>query len=448
MTHAQETTGLVTDQSQNSPSSAIVVHGGARDAYQVALALSESQQLDLLVTDLFFPADRAWSRFVAHVMPANVRELLLRRSHPALPSRKVRQCLVAGFRELLLPRLPRISLALRRRSNRAADRTLGITAGRLARRHRSGLVAYSYFAYDAMRAFGGRALLFQVHPHPGTVRRLLRHELALHPDCASSLEQEWELALPETDFEHLSAEPELASHLLAASSFTRDSLIEHGIPPHRISVIPYGVDLVRFHPAPRSASTDPRLHLLFVGRINQRKGIKYLLEALRLLPPDTVRLTICGRVVDGLELFKSFAGQVKIRPSVSEAELTEAYQQADLFVFPSVAEGFGQVLLESLACGLPILSTTHTAAPDLITSGVEGFIVDPGRPDLLAERIAWAAAHRPELERMRTAARRRAEHFTWARFRGAVTFEVRRYLASLKPSPKVVPPMADSRPAA
>lgn len=409
-------------------SSAVVVHGGARDSYQLALALFEADLLDTLVTDLFFPADHVIAQRLAQLLPAHLPELAHRRNHPALPSRKVRQCLIAGFRELLLPRLPRISFALRRRSNRAADRTLSLTAGRLARRHHTGLVAYSYFAYDAIAAFGGPAMLFQVHPHPMTVRRLLRQELRLHPDCAASLNQEWELALPEQDFAHLVEEPGLATHLLAASTFTRDSLIEHGILASRVTVIPYGVDLERFHPAAQSPSSDARLHLLFVGRINQRKGIKYLLEALRLLPPGLVRLTVCGRVVDGLEMFEPFADQVVIRPSVSEAELTAAYQQADLFVFPSIAEGFGQVLLEALACGLPILSTTHTAAPDLITEGVEGFMVEPGRADLLAERILWAATHRAALHAMRTPARACAERFTWARFRASAAVAVQRYL--------------------
>lgn len=413
------------------PTSAVVVHSGGRDHYQVAIAMAEAGLLDRLVTDVFFPADRPSARFLLQLLPDNVRELLLRRNHPELPSRLTDQCLRVGIRDLLLARLPRISLDTRRRSTRSADHILGKAAGRLARRHRSGLVTYSYYAYDAIQTFGGPALLFQLHPHPATMRRLLRHELALHPDCTISLEQEWELALPEEDFERLVEEPRMASHILVASSFTRDSLVENGIPLQSISVIPYGVDLERFRPAERVASPDPRLHLLFVGRINQRKGIKYLLQALRLLPPGLVRLTICGRVVDGLELFEPFVEQVQIRPSVSEAELLAAYQQADLFVFPSVAEGFGQVLLEALACGLPVLSTTHTAAPDLISSGVEGFVVEPGRPDLLAEHITWAAGHRPELERMRAAARARAEHFTWPRFRTAVASEVRRYLQNL-----------------
>jgi glycosyltransferase involved in cell wall biosynthesis len=157
--------------------------------------------------------------------------------------------------------------------------------------------------------------------------------------------------------------------------------------------------------------------------------MKYLLEALRLLRTDSVELTICGRVLDDLALFRPFASQVKIRPSVSAADLVRAYQSADLFLFPSIGEGFGHVLLEALASGLPILSTTHTAAPDLIQDSAQGFIVEPRRPDLLAERIEWALTHRNELAEMRLAARACAETFTWRRFRRDAAQAVRSSLA-------------------
>lgn len=408
----------------------VVVHGGARDAYQVAQALAETDMLEALVTDLFWPSDRPWARALAAKLPGSLQALLKARSAPALPSARVRNCVLAGLKSLALDRLPQVSFDLRRRAIRSADTTLGRTAGRLAHRKNAGLLTYSYFAYDALRAYAGPGILFQVHPHPLTIRRILSEELAMHPDCAASLQQEWELTLPEEDFQHLVAEPAMAARFLCASSFTRQSLIENGAPASAIRVVPYGVDLQRFQPDPsRVTAPGGKLRLLFVGRINQRKGIKYLLEALRLLRTDQVELTICGRVVDGLELFKPYADRVTIRPSVSLAELQAAYQAADLFVFPSVAEGFAQVLLEALASGLPILSTTHTAAPDLITDGVEGFIVEPRRPDLLAERIDWAATHRTELAAMRERARARATQFTAERFRAGIVAAVRDFLS-------------------
>jgi len=223
----------------------------------------------------------------------------------------------------------------------------------------------------------------------------------------------------------------MASHLMVASSFTKQTLVENGTDPSEVRVIPYGVDTQRFTPdATRRGPSGSKLQLLFVGRINQRKGIKYLLEALRLLHSDEVHLTVCGRVVDGLELFRSFAGQVDVRPSVSAAELVAAYQSADLFVFPSVAEGFGQVLLESLACGLPLLSTTRTAAPDIIADGVQGFVVEPCRPDLIAARIDWALTHRAEVAEMGRRARLQAEQFTWQRFRSGIVDAVNDFAAS------------------
>ncbi len=429
-TPARLSTHLKSTPSSPPPAhKAVVVHSGARDAYQLALALSEAGLLDRLITDLFWPVDRRRVLLLTNVLPMRLQNLLWSRAEPHLPSRLVRSFRFTGLATLLLDKLPRAPAALRRRMMRRTDAILGRVAGKRARRTGSALVAYSYYAYDAFRASKKPGVLFQLHPHPASMRRILTEELQAHPDCAASLQQEWELSLPEEDFNHLVLEPTMAAKILVASSFTKSTLVENGIPADRVDVVPYGVDIVRFYPAPhfRAASSAP-LHLLFVGRINQRKGIKYLLEALRLLNNPAIHLTVCGRVVDGLELFKPFGAQVTVRPSVSIPELVHAYQSADLFVFPSVAEGFGQVLLEALASGLPILSTTRTAAPDLIQEGVEGWVVEPRCPDLLAERIAWAATHRTELTAMGKAARKRAEHFSWQRFRTLAASSVKNFL--------------------
>ncbi len=425
-------------QTQTTPATAspaaqkvVLVQSGARDAYQVARALSDAGMLEALVTDLFWPLDRPWAQALSPRLPSSLRTMLHQRSEVHLPSDRVRLCALSGLATLLLDKLPRVPLSTRRRVTRSTDATLGRTAGRLASSTGAGLLSYSYYGYDAFSNFGRPGILFQLHPHPASMRRILTDELNAHPDCADSLRQEWELSLPEEDFQHLVRETTMAAHFLAASSFTRSTLVEHGASPGSVTVVPYGVDTDRFNPAPgrRSAPGSP-LELLFVGRINQRKGIKYLLEALRLLKTENVHLTVCGRVVDSLDLFKPFASQVTLRPDVSAADLVAAYQSADLFVFPSVAEGFGQVLLESLASGLPVLSTTHTAAPDLIDDGVQGFVVEPRRPDLLAHHIDWALTHRSDLTDMSHEARRRAEQFTWARFRSGIVSAVSSFLTS------------------
>jgi glycosyltransferase involved in cell wall biosynthesis len=407
----------------------VVVHRGARDSYETAAALAEAGLLERLVTDLYWPYDRPLAAKLASSLPSSAQRMLRMRNHHALPGKLVLCKSMSGAFSFLLEKVKAAPFSWRRAAIRSTDATLGRTAGQLARRTNSLLLSYSYYAYEAFRSYGRAGALFQLHPHPVSVRRILACELEDHPDCADSLRKEWELSLPEEDFRHLVEEVSMADRFLVASSFTRRTLIENGAPAESIRVVPYGVDLSRFQPAePRPVSSGP-LQLLFVGTINQRKGIKYLLEALRLLGPKAdVAVTVCGRVVDDLALFRPFESQVQVRASVSLPDLQAAYRQADLFVFPSVAEGFAQVLLESLASGLPILSTTHTAAPDLIEEGKEGFVVEPRRPDLLAERIEWALSHRSELTEMRLAARRKAEYFTWRRFEIGVVDAVREFL--------------------
>jgi glycosyltransferase involved in cell wall biosynthesis len=416
---------------QTTAQRAVVVHAGARDSYQLALGLEEAGLLECLVTDFFWPVERGWIQRIHALLPSGVQNTLLLRSAPGLKSSRIVLRVGAGLGGLLLDKARFLPYGFRRWLTRRADASLGNTAGRLARRAGAYVVSYSYYGFDSFRALGRSDTLFQMHPHPATMRRLLQAEADAHPESAASLKLEWELSLPESDFDHLVAETRMARNFLVASSFTRDSLIEHGADPAAIRVIPYGVDLSRFHPGAQS-STAPGgpLRLLFVGRINQRKGLRYLVEALQRIPPNMVELTICGRVLDGAEDFSKCSFPVELRPSVSIDELVSAYQRADLFILPSIAEGFGQVLLEAMASGLPILATTRTAAPDLIEDQVQGFIVEPQRADLLAHRIVWAAQHRTELAAMGLAARERAETFTWQRFRRSVAVAVADFMSA------------------
>ncbi len=404
-----------------SSAKAVVVHRGARDRYEVAAALARAGLLEKLVTDLYWPPERP--------APGALARVLKKRSHSAVPGTLVRQTPVVGLASFLTEKLSFLPFSMRRAAVRFTDAHLGRTAGLLARRRNALLVSYSYYGYDAFEAYGGPGILFQLHPHPRSVRRILEKERRDHPECAKSLEEEWELSLPARDFERLVAETELARGFLVASSFTRETLIENGAAAESIRVVPYGVDLDLFRPTPDRQAGSGALKLLFVGTVNQRKGISYLLEALRLVGEAAVELTICGRIAEDRALFRDFGDRIRLRGAVSFAELQEAYRAADLFVLPSVAEGFGHVLLEALASGLPILSTTHTAAPDLIEDGAQGFVVEPRRADLIAWRIEWCLSHRAKLLQMRDAAREQAEQFSWRRFEDGVVEAIQAFVA-------------------
>ena len=133
---------------------------------------------------------------------------------------------------------------------RHCDRQLGKRAAQIANASGSALLSYSYYGYSAFTYFRRELprILFQLHPHPLSARTILEGERAVHPDSAPSLNREWELALPETDFQALVQESRMADHWICASSFTKQTLVENGAAAERIHVVPYGVDLERFQP--------------------------------------------------------------------------------------------------------------------------------------------------------------------------------------------------------
>lgn len=403
----------------------VTVHRGARDLYQVSQALAEAGLLRQLVTDLYWPADRRWAAGNQRMLPVRIQQGIARRNAAGLPSKFVESCHVGGLFAFALEKSP-APFRWRRAAIRFCDHLLGRRAAELAERNGDALLSYSYYAYSAFSHFRGNQpkILFQLHPHPAAVRAILERERLRHPECAASLSREWELALPEPDFARLAAEPHMADHWLVASSFTRSTLREAGIPAARIHVIPYGTDLQRFSPAPGGNRWQSGLlRLLFVGTAGQRKGIKYLLDALDGLPAGTVELTVCGRIEEPA-LFQNRRQSVRTRGFVSDEELGDAYRSAHVFVLPSLAEGFGHVLLEAMACGLPIIASTHSSAPDLIADGHEGFTLEPGDPTTLANRIEYFLENPSRVQSMGDAARQRAEYFSWSRFRAALACTV------------------------
>ena len=404
----------------------VTVHRGARDSYQVTCALNETGILESLVTDLYWPAGRKWAEALGRRLPARLHQKLLNRNAELLPDCAVQSCWASGALALACDATGAVPFELKRLSIRFCDRQLGKRAAEIANTRNAALLSYSYYAHSAFSHFWGNQprILFQLHPHPTSVRTILKRERELHPECSSSLDKEWELALPERDFQTLVQESSMPDYWLVASSFTKETLVENGAAAERIEVIPYGTDLDWFTPGRVTRSADGPLRLLFVGTVSQRKGIKYLIDALESLPAGAAELTVCGRLIDDAQVLRQTRAPVHLRAFVSAEDLLRELQRSDVFIFPSLAEGFGHVLLEAMACGLPVIATTRTAASDLIRNGCEGFIAEPGNVPDLVRCIEYFLRNPEQRKAMGIAARMRAEAFTWAAFRQRIAATV------------------------
>src|SRR5207302_1640483 len=204
-----------------------------------------------------------------------------------------------------------------------------------------------------------------------------------------------------------------------ASEFTRRSLLEVGCDTRLCRIVPYGIDV----PAPIS-TTPPTgaFHAVFVGSGGQRKGLHHLLLAWqRASLPASSRLTLVCRVLDDrIERMLAGTGQVVLRPGVPAVELQRLYATSSLFVMPSLVEGFGQVYLESLAQGCPVLGTANTCLPDLGGEPDGVYVVSTGNVDELSAKLRTLACSLPGNPSVRDAARRSAARFPWPAFRDGV----------------------------
>jgi glycosyltransferase involved in cell wall biosynthesis len=381
----------------------VVGHAGNRDSYEIVKAFHNCDRLEKFVTDVYFP-------------PASAK-ILVNKDLP-IPWSKVK----LSFKSIG----PQIFNRLGLKPNYSyADNEISKVSLDCAVNGNSNLLLYSYYAYHAFQKieqsqYPIKRFLFQLHPHPHTIIDILKPEIDRLPFTKSSILKENEFNYNADYVDKLSNESRLADHIFVASTFTKQSLLDNGISDNKVSVIPYGVDTTKYYPKP-SYSHSGKLNLLFIGSMVQRKGLADLLQAMRMLKSELVQLTLVGRTIVDYELLDEFKDlNIDIRINVSHDDLTNIMHKSDVFVFPSLAEGFAHVLLEAMAVGLPIIATKNTAAPDLIEHGLEGFIIDIKNSSEIAKHIEILIDNKAMLQSMGKAALEKSKHFTWEKFRETI----------------------------
>ncbi|MBD3379246.1 MAG: glycosyltransferase [Candidatus Omnitrophica bacterium] len=255
-------------------------------------------------------------------------------------------------------------------------------------------------------------------------QKIQKEEAATFPELADSLKAASE---PAWKIDRKEREIELADHIFVASTVTKNSLLEEGIPAGKITVIPYGVSSTLFDRSGRKEGD--KFTVLFAGLVGPRKGVHYLVKAWRELGLKDAELVLIGKDHFPEGYLENTGAGIKYIPPVPHKELVKYYNSADLFVFPSLVEGFGMVILEAMSCGLPVIATQNTAGPDILTDGQDGFILPIRDVAALKEKVEWCYLNRERTREMGQNARRTAEKYSWERYRRNLVFKIRELLA-------------------
>ena len=186
-------------------------------------------------------------------------------------------------------------------------------------------------------------------------------------------------------WERLKSEWALADLVLVNSDWSRRALVEQGVPAQKIIVIPLALELHADH---EWSIVDARgnLKVLWLGSVILRKGIQYLVEAARRLQHRNIEFLLAGKMGISERAVRSFPANIKVLGRLTRDQLGACYRQAQVFVLPTLSDGFAVTQLEAMAHGLPVITTPNCG--QVVTPGVDGFIVPPRDSEALADAIA------------------------------------------------------------
>lgn len=255
-------------------------------------------------------------------------------------------------------------------------------------------------------------------------RELLNREKELNPEWFETITG---FKDSEKKLNRKNKELELADLIIVASTFTGKTLSYYPKKLKTIITIPYA-----FPEAYTDRTYAPlqgrKMKILFVGGLSQRKGISYLFEAVKGLK-DQIELTVVGRkAVPRCEALNEALKNCTWIETLPHDAVLKLMREQDVFVFPSLFEGFGLVVTEAMAQGTPVITTERTCGPDIITDGENGWLVNAGSAQEIRTKLEFILEHPESLERVGTAALHTAFKRPWSVYSDEIGAAVENFL--------------------
>ena len=391
---------------------------GNENVRHAALAFAESNLLKQFFTTINWSSNSAINRIV----PPALRETLRRRSFPKLVRRRTRSMPVREAARLILGAIHlRMCSQLNFLSIDAISATLDRAVAAEIEKSDGCKLAYGYedcavATFTAAERCGIPRIYDLPIGYWRVGQRIFLEECEREPEWAPTLTG------TRDSYDKLARKDEelrLATRVVVASTFTKSTL---GDAPYQrpVSVIPYGAPSSAANAIPNSSD---KLKILFTGSLSQRKGLSYALHAVELFGDKNCELTLLGRkAAEGCRPLDQAVRVHRWLPSVSHDRVLLEMRRHDVLLLPSLFEGFGLAITEAMSQGTPVITTAHTAGPDIIDDGVDGFIVPIRSAEAIAEKLELLTRDRERLRAMKISARKKAQIHRWENYRrGLVT---------------------------
>jgi len=352
---------------------------GAREHYAVPRALLVNGMLGEFITDL-------WIR--PGTLLHSWKKRLTGRFHPGLAGARIKAPNVAALTFEFKASLARENgwkLISRRnewfQQHAVAQLANGSTNGNHT------IFAYSYAAEEIFKFAkdrGWRTILGQIDPGPAEERIVAKLD-----NTSAIKHNHWEPA-PAGYWIRWRNECTLADQIVVNSEWSKDALLAEGIPAEKIRVIPVAYEsstdagsLQRLYP--RAFSAERPMRVLFLGQINLRKGVGQLLEAVELLSGENVEFWFVGPTQIHVPQSLKLHPQVRWFGVAPRVEVASYYRDADVFIFPTLSDGFGLTQLEAQSWKLPVVASRNCG--EVVRDGVNGVILEAVSGQAIADAL-------------------------------------------------------------
>ena len=384
---------------------------GARDYYHVAVALKQVDQLGHIITDFY--------------SPNLLRVKFHTRFHPEIDSSQTISLPVFYVLQVIARRIfsPEV---FRRVQHQWIDKFFGFLSGAITYFGANRAIVYSYYLegftlfYKTIRKRPLELICFQVHPTSVYICDKLAKDRNIFQNLYGNVAflDEPEQATDDAQVDSYRVALSYCDQFICASSASARSvaMVHPSLPG---TVIPYGSKLQdRVYLKCRGSRAKEKIRLITVCQLVQRKGLHWAFYAMRSLTDeirDRFEWIVVSNVVDNS--IKALApDNVEFRSRLSDDQIALTLADADIFVMPSLIEGFGLVYIESLSVGTPIIYTNETGAGDICVSGIHGFEVGCSDVNQLIDVFNRLANNPTQLHKMREDAVELSKRINWPNF--------------------------------
>lgn len=414
---------------ENNKLKIIVAHPERQHSFQLASALKKNDMLFKYITTVYDKNSSFIMKIIKGIISKNNLKRANGRKNPDLDDTRdvIQFCELRGFINILLFRVDKSKILYNYWRKRTADKFGKKVAEYAIKNNVDAVILFDMNVEVCFKILKEKAPKIKRIMDVSAANRIYMKEiyerdLKISPEFSQLLIKEIDFLSDIKKLEYLKREVELSQYFIVGSEFVKRSLIYSSISNEDILVCPYGVNTKLFTPNNKKLlNKNDIIEFVFIGGTKQLKGISYLLEAFMKIEDKDARLTIIGDCNLPDELLARYNKKVNFAGNVLHSEVSKILAGMDVMIFPSLGEGMSLSVLEAMASGLMIITSENSGTNDLISEGVNGFVIPIQNKEVIIEKIDWCINNKSKLKKMGENARIVAEQYTWEAYERRVS---------------------------